>query len=789
MHYQEWGEGDPVIALHPLALESTAFAGVARLLADRGMRTLAADLPGFGQTPAGDEPLTARRLAEPVIEFARSLEKPAVLLGMSLGARVALEAALEAPGAFRGAALVVPYLPWLQNRALVPLAGLLNPDLAERIPIERGWPILKAVASMLESRPALEHDWLARASVRVSYNLACPATRRHFVSATREMALEPHEGPDSIWERMALLDIPSAFVWAERDWLIPAVHAVHVEEVLPSARQMRVPCSGHFVNGSHFRCFDNAMALAVAHVLEDSAARAPGAPPLFHADDEPERCPCVAGGDVEQSAPEAGDADMSTTHNEKRRLSAEDTVFVHGETATMPMHTIGTMILNPSTAPGGTLDFNTIVRAMASRVHLMKPFRQRLIEVPLALDRPMLVDDPDFRFEDHVQHVTLPAPGTLDDLAEFVGGIAGKPLDRSRPLWEMWVIEGLDDGNFALVTKLHHCMLDGASGASQMAGFLDLSPAPEPTAAAPPWNPPALPSRLMLGAAALIPHMPNPIPVARLVVRSVAGLFSRMQVERTCAAEGHPALSLLDRTPRTRFTRAITGNRAVAFGSADLADVKFIKNAFGVTVNDVMLAACAMAMRCYLAEHDDLPASPLLCAVPVSVKSEAEKQEFSNKVAMMTVRLPTHLEDPAEVLAAVHAESATAKKVFSAVEDDLALGWLELAPLPMIRLFAGLFSDWRLANWLPSLANLVVSNMPGPPIALYVAGAQVEAIYPMGPLGEGVGVNITVLSNRDSIDIGVIACRETVPDVWDIAEGIDEAIARLKAVAQERAAA
>ena len=403
--------------------------------------------------------------------------------------------------------------------------------------------------------------------------------------------------------------------------------------------------------------------------------------------------------------------------------------------------------------------------------------------------RPLLVDDPDFRFEDHVQHVTLPAPGTVDDLAEFVGEIAGKPLDRSRPLWEMWVVEGLDDGNLALVTKLHHCMLDGASGASQMAGFLDLSPEPEPPAPAPPWNPPALPSRLMLGAAALIPRVPNPMPVARLMARSVAGLFSRMQAERTAAAEGRPGLSLLDRTPGTRFTRAITRNRTVAFGSADLADVKFIKNTFDVTVNDVVLAACAMAMREYLLEHDDLPESPLLCAVPVSMKSEEEKQEFSNKVAMMTLRLPTHLDDPAEVLAAVHGESETAKSIFAAVEDDLALGWVEMAPLPVLSMFAGLFSDWGLANWLPSLANLVVSNMPGPPIPLYVAGAQVEAIYPMGPLGEGIGVNITVLSNRDSIDVGVIACRETVPDVWDIAEGIDEGITKLKALAQERAAA
>ena len=270
MHFQEWGSGDPVIALHPLALESTAFAGVARLLTLQGLRTLGADLPGFGLTPAPEGPLTAERLAAPVVELARSLETPPLLLGMSLGGRVALEAALMDPSAFRGAVFVAPYLPWRRGRWALPLARWMDPRWAERIPLERAWPLLKRVAQAIESVPRLENDWLARASVRVVYYSSCPATRANLISAAREMALEPAFGRHGVWTRLAGLRIPAVFLWAGKDALIPREHAAHVADTLPSARQIEVPCSGHFVNGAHYGCFEHAMALAVTHALAES---------------------------------------------------------------------------------------------------------------------------------------------------------------------------------------------------------------------------------------------------------------------------------------------------------------------------------------------------------------------------------------------------------------------------------------------------------------------------------------------------------------------------------------
>lgn len=259
--------------LHPLALESTAFAGVAELLARRRVRTLAADLPGFGKSPAPDAPLTAAHMAAPVIELARSLESPPVLLGMSLGGRVALEAALLEPAAFRGVVLVAPFLPWRRSRRLVALAHCVSPRLAGHVPLERLWPLLRRI-SALEGRPELEHDWIARASVRVAYYLSCPATRVHFVSAAREMALDPAFGPDGTWTRLATLALPAAFVWAERDALIPATHADEVAKLLPGARHAKVACSGHFLNGRHHRCFESAMASAVLYAFDAPEAPA-----------------------------------------------------------------------------------------------------------------------------------------------------------------------------------------------------------------------------------------------------------------------------------------------------------------------------------------------------------------------------------------------------------------------------------------------------------------------------------------------------------------------------------
>jgi len=284
MHLQEWGRGVPVIALHPLALESTAFAGVARELAARGLRTVAADLPGFGRTPAPKAPLSPAVLAEPVVALARDLGRHRgrpFVLGMSLGGRVALEAALVAPELFRGVVGVAAYLPWRSRRWALAYSKILGPALAERIPVERAWPLLKRIAERMEAREGLEHDWLARAGVRCLYYWSCAATRSAFVSATREMAMDPAFGPQGTWTRLRGLAVPAAFLWCGRDALIPRDHAEHVARALPRAQRLELACSGHFVHGLHYRCFERAVAEAVGALVEaeDEPARKRGRAP------------------------------------------------------------------------------------------------------------------------------------------------------------------------------------------------------------------------------------------------------------------------------------------------------------------------------------------------------------------------------------------------------------------------------------------------------------------------------------------------------------------------------
>lgn len=268
---REWGRGAPVIALHPLGLESSGFAGFGRRLAQRGLRTIALDLPGFGRTPAPGGPLTPAVLAAPVIEVARQLAEPPIVIGLSLGGRVGLEAALTAPEAFRAVIAVAPALPSLRFNPFLQGARLLSPSAADWLPLERVWPLLRWLAGHLETVPYLRDDEIAQAGARLVYYLACPATRASFFSAAREMTIEPAHGPQGFWTRLPNVVVPAAFVWGERDQLISTRFAHHVAQACPQAQQLLLPCVSHWINGPHHRC----LAEAVAGVIERIGAARP----------------------------------------------------------------------------------------------------------------------------------------------------------------------------------------------------------------------------------------------------------------------------------------------------------------------------------------------------------------------------------------------------------------------------------------------------------------------------------------------------------------------------------
>lgn len=274
MYRREWGAGQPVIAMHPLGLESSAFEGFGKVLARGGLRTIAVDLPGFGQTPAPHDRLSPSVMAEPVIALARSLPMPPIVLGISMGGRVALEAALTAPGAFRAVIAIAPSLPWRRFRVLVDLAHFIDPRIAEWLPLERGWGALRWLAGALETLPYLRDDEIARAGARLVYYMSCPATRRSFLAAARELAIDPAQGEQALWSRLPGIALPAVFMWGARDQLVSLRFSRAVARACPHARQVLLPCLGHWMNGPHHRCLADAVGGIVAAILEGALIEA-----------------------------------------------------------------------------------------------------------------------------------------------------------------------------------------------------------------------------------------------------------------------------------------------------------------------------------------------------------------------------------------------------------------------------------------------------------------------------------------------------------------------------------
>ncbi|HMJ75626.1 MAG TPA: wax ester/triacylglycerol synthase family O-acyltransferase [Iamia sp.] len=461
------------------------------------------------------------------------------------------------------------------------------------------------------------------------------------------------------------------------------------------------------------------------------------------------------------------------------RLTGLDATFLYLETPTHHMHVAMTMVLDPSTMPGG-YSFQAIKDFIASRTDRIPPFRRRLVSVPLNLHHPVWVEDPEFDIDYHIRRMGAPAPGGRRELGEMAAQIASVPLDRSRPLWEMWVIEGLKQDRIAVVSKVHHCAIDGASGSELMVHLFDLDPA-DAVVTGPP---PELPSERVPTDAELIGH------AITSKVRRTMGLGPLLNetarsVSRVVKARRDPeglvgAAPLT--APRVPWNGPTSGRRDVGFARVPLATVKDLKTALGCTVNDVVLALCAGTLRRYLEQHDALPDEPLVAVCPVSVRTE-DDTAGSNKVSALFTSLATQLDDPIERLEAIRTTTRGAKEEHNAVGATMLQDWAEFAGPNVFNLASRLYSSMNLANVHRPVHNLIVSNVPGPPFPLYFAGAEAVAAYPMGPVMEGCGLNVTVFSYQESVDIGFMVDKELVPDVWTMADAVEPALAELVAAA------
>ena len=465
-----------------------------------------------------------------------------------------------------------------------------------------------------------------------------------------------------------------------------------------------------------------------------------------------------------------------------QRLTGLDATFLYMETPSAYMHVAGLAIFDPSTVPGG-FSIEKVKELYRDRLHLAAPFRRRLAEVPFGIHHPLWVEDPDFDLEWHIRHIAVPAPGGPRQLADLAAHLVSLHLDRSRPLWEMWVIEGLEHGNIAVLSKVHHAAIDGVAGNELTVALLDLTPDTEKMAPEEdPWKPDRVPTDFELLGYGLTSLARQPVRAIKAIRRTAGAALAVRRRNRE--PDMTPSPGLFD-APRTSFNAALTAHRSYAMTSLSLPDVKMIKNAFGVTVNDVVLGLCAGSLKRYLDGRGEAVDGPLVAMVPISVRSDDEKGAGGNRVSSMTATLATDVDDPVERLRVIHEGTQGAKEQAKAIGADTLQDWAEFAAPAIAGLAARLYSRTKMADRHRPLFNVTISNVPGPPFPLYSAGARLVANYPMGPIFDGGGLNITVMSYLDHLDFGLVACPDVIPNVWDLADGLADALEELKKLADK----
>lgn len=473
-----------------------------------------------------------------------------------------------------------------------------------------------------------------------------------------------------------------------------------------------------------------------------------------------------------------------------KQLTGPDAMFLHMELKGFPMHIGGVSIYDQSTSPGGLVRFKDILAMFASRLDRSPIFRRRLAEVPFNLDQPYWVDDPDFDLEFHVRHIALPKPGDWRQLCIQVARLHARPLDRNRPLWEAYIIEGLNDlegvppGSFALYLKVHHAAIDGASGVQFFGAFNDISPEPEPAPPPAPWQPEAPPGKGKLLFKAYTNNLRKPGQVLRM---GLDLLSSRQRVKQGLS---RGEFSELGEIPRTRFNAKMTPHRVLGATKFDFEAIRKIKNSVeGATINDVMLAIVSGALRKYLNQKGELPQRTLVTGCPVNVRDENERDKEGNLVGMMTTALCTDVDDPLQRLREIHEQAVNAKAYMQAQGSRMMVDFSETLPAGMQALLIQAAAMTGLAE-KNLMMNTMITNVPGAPFQLYMCGAQLIDSFGIGPLAPGMGlfhtVNSMVMKNKGAITLAFICCREVMPDPEFYSQCIEESFAELQPVSTQR---
>ena len=465
-----------------------------------------------------------------------------------------------------------------------------------------------------------------------------------------------------------------------------------------------------------------------------------------------------------------------------KRLTGVDATFLYLETPAAHMHVAGTYVYDPGDMSPQEF-FDRVRAGVEERLHLLGPYRQRLREVPFQIHHPLWIEDPDFDLDYHLRRAALPSPGGKKELAEFAAAEHARPLDRSRPLWEMVVVEGLEDGHIAVVAKTHHAAIDGASGVDITVNLLDLEPEPAPVPPPDePWKPDRIPSDFEMLGWALNSLSRQPLAAVKATRRTVEAMLRVRRRNRQPDVTAPPAPFT---APRTSINGPITPHRSFGMSEVSLDDVKALRKAFGGTVNDVVLALCAGALRRYFDDLGETLDRPLLAMCPISVRTVEQKNTMGNQVSAMLVSLATDIDDPVERLAAIRNGTPQAKEQANAIGADTLSNWAEFAAPAVAARAARLYSRVQGSGRLRPPFNTVISNVPGPNVPLYMAGGRLVAWYPMGPIADGQGLNMTVMSYLGTIHFGLVACPELVPDVQRLADHVVDALEELQKAAAD----
>jgi diacylglycerol O-acyltransferase / wax synthase len=456
------------------------------------------------------------------------------------------------------------------------------------------------------------------------------------------------------------------------------------------------------------------------------------------------------------------------------RLSSVDLSFLTNESSSSHMH-VGGILIFEGPPPG----YDDLLDHVRSRLQLVPRFRQRLAYPPAQTGRPFWVDDPNFNLEYHIRHSALPAPGSEEQLRRTAARIFSQQLDRTKPLWELWLVQGLTRKRFALITKTHHALVDGVSGVDIATVLFDTKPVPEPPESDYDWVPDPEPSGATMAAKSVEALLGTPLRLARRVEQAIEhpGATAR-QVAEAVEGVGEIGWAFANPAPKLPLNVEIGSHRRFVWVRSDLGQMKRIKNELGGTVNDVVLAVVAGAIREWLHGRGiRTEGLELRAQVPVSIRAQDERGQLGNRLAAMRAPLPVYIEDPVRRLQAVSRAMHGLKQSKQALGAEVITRFNDFSPPTLLAQAARI-------NFSTRLFNLVVTNVPGPQMPLYVLGRELEDIFPVGFLPPHQALFVAIMSYNGGVNFGLLADYDSMDDVEVIAEGIERSIAELAEAAE-----